>query len=366
MRIGEVGDGERGGVDLSGQRGGHLAQGARRRVHGVDECSACPELLVGHDLGDVEHRRHAGVGRPQFGGPFVAGSGGEGGGEVGPHGVDGIVVVLALDPLSTAECPAEVGEEAGLDGAHGQPAAVGRLVEVVPGVTAGEKAVAGTGFNAFGQVLVDGERHERQHAVGDRDVEMGTLAGGGPGGERGADGGHGLEPAAGRVGDRGAGQCWCATLVAARAVQVAADGQVVDVVSGPCSPGAGLAESGRRAQHDAGVGGPQGVVADAQPVDHSGTETLDDDVGGSGEAQEGVAAGIGLEVEHHPAHAAVGAVGVGGWCDLEVAVGRHRPDLDHGCTPVGQPARCPHGRAHGGQVQHRDSLEQRSVCHVRA
>ena len=142
--------------------------------------------------------------------------------------------------------------------------------------------MAGAGPSSLGQVLVDGQRHERQDAVGDRDVQASALPGHGPGGQGSADGGHRLEAAPGAVGHRGSGQGRPAVAVASRAVEVAADGQVVQVVAGPASTGAALAVAGGGAVDDPRIPVPDGLVADAQPVHHPRSETLDDHVGHGG------------------------------------------------------------------------------------
>ena len=255
----------------------------------------------------------------------------------------------------------QVGEEAGLDGAHGQPAAIGGFVEVVPGVATGEQAVAGPGLGAVGQVFVDGQRHERQDAVGDRHVEVGALAGGRPGGQCGTDGGHRVQATASAVGHRRTGKCRAAVATAARAVEVTTHGQVVEVVARPLGPWAGLAEASGRAQHDAGIHGAEGLVADAQTVDDAGAETLDDHIGVSDQLQEGVASSVGLEVQQGPTHAPVCAVGVGRWGDLHAGVTRNRPHLDDVGTPVGQPASGAHRWPHRGEVQHGDPVEKGAV-----
>ena len=131
-------------------------------------------LLVVDQLVHGQHRRHAGVGPGQCVHPVVAGPGGEGRPEVRPDLVLGLVVQLVGDPLLAAEQPAEVGEELGLDGTDGQPSAVGGLVRVVAGVPAGDDVVPGPDRCPGGQVLVDGQRGDPEHAVGDGHVEMAT------------------------------------------------------------------------------------------------------------------------------------------------------------------------------------------------
>ena len=99
----------------------------------------------------------------------------------------------------------------------------------------------GPGHLAGREVLVDVERHQRD-ARRRRPTRRGrALAGRGPVHERGEDRDHGLHAAAGRVADRRARQRGPAVGVAARAVEVAADREVVEVVAGPLRARPGLA-----------------------------------------------------------------------------------------------------------------------------
>ncbi len=68
--------------------------------------------------------------------------------------------------------------------------------------------------------------------------------------------------------------------------QVAADGEVVDVVARPLRRRAVLAVAAGRAVDDPGIARRHGGVADAQPVDDAGPEALDDDVGRRRQRQE--------------------------------------------------------------------------------
>ena len=58
-----------------------------------------------------------------------------------------------------------------------------------------------------------------------------------------------------------------------------------------------------------GLRGAHRAVPDAQPIDHTGPETLDHHIGVVGQGEKGVPAAVILEVDHDPAHAAVTAVG---------------------------------------------------------
>ena len=112
----------------------------------------------------------------------------------------------------------------------------------------------GPGHLAGREVLVDVERHQRDHAVGDRHVERTrprrssarcTSA------ARIAITACIPPPAASPI--VAPGQRGTAVGVAARAVEVAADREVVEVVAGPLRTRAGLAVAARRAVDDAGV-----------------------------------------------------------------------------------------------------------------
>ncbi len=181
----------------------------------------------------------------------------------------------------------EVGEELGLDGADREPLVVAAPVRGVAGVATREDVVARSDVAAQGQLLVDGERHEPQHAVGDGDVEVGALPGGRPAGQRGGDGQRGVHAAGSGVGDGGTRKWRCAVGPGVAHGEEAADGQVVEVVTGPLRVRAVLAVAARRAVHDAAVARRHSLVADAQAVDDAGAEALDDDVGRGGQREEG-------------------------------------------------------------------------------
>ena len=70
-----------------------------------------------------------------------------------------------------------------------------------------------------------------------------------------------------------------------------------------------------------------------------GAERLDDHVGALREPEERLAAGVGLEVEQRPLHAAIAGVGVEGRHDLHGAGTGHGTELDHLGAVVGERAR---------------------------
>ena len=218
--------------------------------------------------------------------------------------------------------------------------------------------MAGTRLNSSGQVLVGVQRHHPDRSVAHRHVEVLALSGA----ITAQQGGHrrqcGMHPARGDVGDRGAGQSGDAVGVAAAAMHIARHGQIVEVVSGPIPARARLAVAARRAVDDPLVDGPNGLVFDAEAVDHPGPEALDDYIGATGQRQERVSPVIGLEVEQRTAHAAVTAVGVRGRNNCHPGVPGRRTHFDDVRAVVGQQAGGPGRGAHGGQVEHSDSFER--------
>ena len=183
-----------------------------------------------------KHGGDAGVLAGQQADPGVAVLGGEGGPEVGPHLVLDLVVELVVDPLLATEEPAQVGEEPVLDGPDGQPSAVGRRVAVVAGIATRDDVVTVPDAGPGGQVLVDGQRHEPQHAVGHGHVEVGAGPVPSATDEGGHDGHGRVHAPGGGVGDGGPGDGRPAVGPRLAGSQVATHGQVVDVVAGPAGP----------------------------------------------------------------------------------------------------------------------------------
>ena len=146
----------------------------------------------------------------------------ERGAEVGADRVLHRVVGLVREPLLAAERAAQVRVEVRFDRRDRDPVVVEAAVHVVAGVAAGEDVVARARHLAGREELVDVQRHEREHAVGDRDVERRALPRRGPPHERGEDRDHGLHAAARRVADRRAGQRGTAVGGTPRTVEVAA------------------------------------------------------------------------------------------------------------------------------------------------
>ena len=168
----------------------------------LDEHVAGAQVRVVHELGNRRHLRHARVGRTELRDPVVTRAVRDRGPEVGADRVLHLVVGLVREPLLAPERAAQVGVEVRLDRADRDPFVVGAAVHVVTRVAPGEDVVARTRDLAGREVLVDVQRHERDHAVGDRYVEVRALAGGCSLNERGEDRDHGLHAAARGVADR--------------------------------------------------------------------------------------------------------------------------------------------------------------------
>ena len=164
-------------------------------------------------------------------------------------------------------------------------------------------------LSASSQLFVDGQRHQPQHAVGHRDVEIRAHPAVRPAGQRRRNGQRGLHAPGGGVGDGGAGQRWGPVGAGRGHGQEATHGEVVEVVAGPLGVRAVLAVAARGAVDDARVAIGNGGVADAQAVHHAGTEALDDHVGRLREGEESRTAVVVLQIEQRAPHAAMAAVG---------------------------------------------------------
>src|SRR6266487_6773837 len=76
-------------------------------------------------------------------------------------------------------------------------------------------------------------------------------------------------------------------------------------MAGALGVGAVLAVAGDRAEDDAGIGVAHALVADAEPAEDAGAEAVEDDVVAFDQAQQRLAAALGLQVEADRALAAV-------------------------------------------------------------
>ena len=158
--------------------------------------------------------------------------------------------------------------------------------------------------------------------------------------------------------------------------QQAPEPEVVGVVTGTLGVGPRLAIARDRAVDDPRVDLSQGLVADAEPVENAGPKALEHDVVMRGQAQEGVAAGVGLQVDADRALAAVERqverrAGAEGLLGVGAVVGR-RPahvvpaarvlDLDHIGPEVGQQQRAEAARQQTGEIQNPD-VAKGSLAH---
>jgi hypothetical protein len=173
-----------------------------------------------------------------------------------------------------------------------------------------------------GRVLGDRHDHPGHGAVEHADIEQASLAGSLALAEVGQDAGGGVHGRA-QVGDLDGRDGRNGIRPSAQAEDAGAGGEV-EIVPGPVAVRSVLAEPGDRTVNDPRIDGPDGLVADAQPVDRAGAEALDDDPGGAGELEEKVAPGRGLEIEGDALLARVQGQEIGA---LAVDEGRHRADV---------------------------------------
>ncbi len=144
----------------------------------------------------------------------------------------------------------------------------------------------------------------------------------------------------------------------------AADALRHDVEPGPVLVRAGLAEAADRAVEDVGSHRPHRFVVDAELVDDSRPEVLDDQVGVARQPQEDLASLVGLQVEGDAALAAVGhGAGVALPADLgleatRVVAGDGLLDLDDVRAELGQHHRGVGAGEEPGQVEDAEAVER--------
>ncbi|MNN25652.1 hypothetical protein D3C81_1391340 [compost metagenome] len=86
---------------------------------------------------------------------------------------------------------------------------------------------------------------------------------------------------------------------------VAGQCEVVEVMPRMAGIRSGLAEARDRAQHDGGIDRRQCRIVESEPFHDPGTEPFHHGVGIARQFEEGLAAGVGLQVERHGAFAAI-------------------------------------------------------------
>ena len=139
---------------------------------------------------------------------------------------------------------------------------------------------------------------------------------------------------------------------------------------GPPGVRAVLAEPRDPRDHEPRVAGVQHVGAEPEPLQPPGPEVLDEHGGVGDEAEQDVAVGVVLEVEHDRALAAVGQLEPQALAVALVAP-RHRAqavavgalDLDHVGAEVGEVARAVRSGDHRRQVEHADVGERERGRH---
>ena len=131
----------------------------------------------------------------------------------------------------------------------------------------------------------------------------------------------------------------------------------------PVAVGSRLSEGGDGGVDDLRCAGAHGLVTDPEAIDHAGTERLEDHVGGLGEAQEGLAPGLALEIDREAPLAPVriaeiDRVAVLGGPDHARGIAALRIlDLDHVRAVIGHHHRQMRTRQEPGEIQHSDPFE---------
>ena len=232
---------------------------------------------------------------------------------------------LALDQLLAPDAAAPRLPELRLQRAQRDPA-VGALVGSIADQRARQRQTAAAGHGPVGEVRAGDHRQPRERAVGHRDVHDLALSGAGLRGSSAAglcrcaialaqrredaEGAHQRAPA--EIGDLAGGlNGMPAHPLPAHPVAIAGEPQqsdepeVVHVVAGGVALGAGLAVARDRAVDDPGVDLAHALVADAEPVEDTGTEGLEHDVVLAHQAQQHLAPALALEIDADRALVAV-------------------------------------------------------------
>ena len=202
---------------------------------------------------------------------------------------------LLVEQVLAADAVAPVAPELRLQRAERHPA-VGALVGAVADQRAGQLGVAALRGDAVAEPAGRDHGEPAQRAVGHRDVDELALARAVALAQRREDAEGGHQRAAADVGDLPRRLHRRAAAVAGQPEQ-ADQAEVVHVVPAAVAVRAVLAVAGDRAVDQPRVDLPQAVVADAQAVQDARPERLEEDVGVAGEAQQHVAALVGLEID---------------------------------------------------------------------
>ena len=349
--------------------------GPKRGLVDLDHHLPRPDQLRVERLVDVEDRLDAAVVLVVEGSPLLARAAPEDLGDLAPA-VRARRVELALDQVGPLDTVAEGGPELRLERAAADPA-VGRLVGHVAGEAAGELLLAAARHLAVAEVAPGDQRQPGEGAVGHRDVDVLALAGAAAlvqGGHH-PEGGH--QGAAAEVRDLAARLNRRPVLGTGQAEQPDQP-QVVHVVAGPLDVGAVLAVAGDRADDDRRVGLAHPLVADAEAVEHTGPEAVEDDVVSLHQPQQGLPPAVRFEIEPHGALAAVegeverrararrlvGVIAVVGRRPADVVAHPGVLDLEHLGAEVGEQQRAEAAGQQSGEVEDPDVGERQLGAHA--
>ncbi len=288
-------------------------------------------------------------------------------------GVGARALELALDEVLAPHAATPGGPELRLERAERHPA-VGALVRAVADQRAGQLELPAPRRRALGQVAPGDEGQPGQRAVGHRHVdELPFPRARVPGrsialAQRGQDAERRHQRAAAEVGDL-SGRLNRRTVAVAAEAEQPDEPEVVHVVPRAVAKRPGLPVAADRAVHEAGVLLAQGLVADAEPLEHAGAEGLEQDVAVADQATQHLAALLVLEVDADRALVAVqrqehrrrrGR--------LDALVLRRRPahvvahagvlDLDDVGAEVGQQLRAEPARQQAREVEHAHAVQR--------
>ncbi len=267
-------------------------------VVAADRREGLPVLRMKRGFSRRQDRAHAGVRACETPGPLVPCAGAERLGEPRPRGGPGRLVHLRVctHVVGQAQAFQKLAVELGLDGAHGDVAAVGRLVAAVERRSAVQHVVVpGVVPGARGPQAI---QHGREAQGSFQDAARHHLAlSRRPGQERGREHAHGeLHGAPAEIGDQVQRHGRRRPRLAHRG-QRAGQAEKVQVMPGLLRHRPGVAPAGQSAIDQSGIAGEACLRAKADTFHHAGPEPLDQDVGRPDQLQRRAAPCLVLEVE---------------------------------------------------------------------
>ena len=278
------------------------------------------------------------------------------------------VLELFLGKIRGSDELAHPRPELRLDGGHGQPATVFRLIQTVEGKRPGQKGLACDRLFAGGKETREAEDHERHGGIVDRDVDELPAARTVSHPQRGQDRKGGVE-AAREIGDRDPGDRGGLVLPPRCHAEDPSEGLEVDVVSGEILVRPRLTVSREGAIDEPRVHHGEIVVGHSEPRHHAGTKLFDDHVGTAREFVHDLLTFGCLQVHgerplssiHHEER--IGDVVHDGGNGAHVVAQFRVFDLDHLRAEVAQELRTERTWQEPREVQHGDSRKGRR--HVR-